>query len=70
MTTYQSTPTQAQTPARPLKDSIRDMVQLQRNYQVSDELFWKIFDARVLLDQRIDVHALLANTTAIHPIVH
>lgn len=40
-----------------LKDSIRDMVQLQRDYQLSDELFWEIFNARVLLNEQIDVDA-------------
>ncbi|WP_338870616.1 hypothetical protein WBJ53_23225 [Spirosoma sp. SC4-14] len=40
-----------------LKDSIRDMVQLQRDYQLSDELFWEIFNARVLLNEQIDVNA-------------
>ncbi len=38
----------------PLKESIRDMLYLQRHYQISDELFWEIFDNRVLLNQPID----------------
>ncbi|WP_232073970.1 hypothetical protein [Spirosoma aureum] len=42
-----------------LKESIRDMVQLQRNYQLSDELFWEIFNERVLLDKQIDVNAFV-----------
>jgi hypothetical protein len=38
-----------------LKESIRDMIRLQRDYQLSDELFWEIFNARVLLNEHIDV---------------
>ena len=39
----------------PLKDSIRDMMQLQENYHLPDELFWEIFNTRVLMNQDIDV---------------
>ena len=45
----------AQTPAGQLKESIRDMIRLQRDYQLSDELFWEIFNTRVLLNEQIDV---------------
>lgn len=47
------TPTQAPL----LKDSIRDMLRLQQACQIPDELFWEIFNARVLLEQPIDVTA-------------
>ena len=40
-----------------LKDSIRDMIRLQQDHQVPDELFWEIFNARVLMNQPIDVNA-------------
>ena len=38
-----------------LKDSIRDLIRIEREYQLSDELFWEVFNARVLLDQPIDL---------------
>lgn len=44
-----------------LKESIRDMIRLQRDYQLSDELFWEIFNARVLLNERIDVDAFVTD---------
>ncbi|WP_020600584.1 hypothetical protein [Spirosoma panaciterrae] len=50
---------QVQTPVGQLKDSIRDMIRLQRDYHLSDELFWEIFNARVLLNEQIDVNAFL-----------
>ena len=31
------------------------MIRLQREYELSDELFWEIFNARVLLNEQIDV---------------
>lgn len=43
----------------PLKDSIRDMIRLQKDYQLSDELFWEIFNTRVLLNEAIDVNAFV-----------
>ncbi|GAB4028282.1 hypothetical protein [Spirosoma gilvum] len=50
---------QVQTPVGQLKDSIRDMIRLQRDYHLSDELFWEIFNTRVLLNEQIDVNAFL-----------
>jgi hypothetical protein len=38
-----------------LKDSIRDMLDLQNQYQLSDELFWEVFNNRVLLNRPINV---------------
>jgi len=57
MENYQSSASPMQPQVNQLKDSIRDMVQLQRDYQLSDELFWEIFNARVLLNEQIDVDA-------------
>ncbi|QHV99653.1 hypothetical protein [Spirosoma endbachense] len=59
MENYQSRTYQVQPQVGELKESIRDMVQLQRNYQLSDELFWEIFNERVLLDKQIDVNAFV-----------
>lgn len=42
-----------------LKDSIRDMIQLQQEYQLSDELFWEIFNTRVLLNEDVNVDDFL-----------
>lgn len=55
MATYQTSAYRPQIPAIQLKDSIRDMIRLQREYELSDELFWEVFNARVLLNERIDV---------------
>lgn len=56
----QATPRQAApVPTAPLKESIRDMIRLQKEYQLSDELFWEIFNARVLLNEQIDVNAFV-----------
>lgn len=44
-----------------LKESIRDMIRLQKDYQLSDELFWEIFNTRVLLNEHIDVDAFLTD---------
>ena len=55
METAQYSAYQVQMPVQPLKESIRDMVRLQRDYQISDELFWEIFNARVLLNEQIDI---------------
>ncbi|GAA4419856.1 hypothetical protein GCM10023187_54590 [Nibrella viscosa] len=43
----------------PLKDSIRDMIRLQRDYDLSDELFWEVFNNRVLLNKKINVEEFL-----------
>lgn len=43
-----------------LKESIRDMIRLQRDYQLSDELFWEIFNARVLLNESVNVDDFLS----------
>lgn len=40
-----------------LKDSIRDMIRLQQNHHVPDELFWEIFNVRVLLNEEVDMDA-------------
>lgn len=44
---------------RELKQSIRDMIRLQTNYQLSDELFWEVFNTRVLLNQDVNVDAFI-----------
>ncbi|MVM38633.1 hypothetical protein GO730_15535 [Spirosoma sp. HMF3257] len=64
MENYQSLASQVQTPVGQLKDSIRDMIRLQRDYQLSDELFWEVFNARVLLNEQIDVNAFLSDLNA------
>ncbi|QJW88757.1 hypothetical protein HNV11_04855 [Spirosoma taeanense] len=56
MENYQPQTSQPQASVGPLKESIRDMVRLQRDYQLSDELFWEIFNARVLLNEQIDIN--------------
>ena len=58
MKNYQPTPAWAPTQSPPLKDSIRDMIRLQQDHYVPDELFWELFNARVLLNEPIDVDAL------------
>lgn len=55
METAQLRAYQVQMPVQPIKESIRDMVRLQRNCQISDELFWEVFNARVLLNEQIDI---------------
>ena len=47
--------TESRPASLPLKDSIRDMIQLQQEYQLSDELFWEIFNTRVLLNEDVNV---------------
>jgi hypothetical protein len=42
-----------------VKESIRDLAQLQRTYDPSDEVFWTFFNARVLLNQPIEVDAFV-----------
>ena len=61
MENYQSRAYQVHTPVNQLKESIRDMVRLQRDYQISDELFWEIFNARVLLNEQLDVNGFLSD---------
>lgn len=63
MEPYQSLTARTQPPIDPLKDSIRDMIRLQRDYQISDELFWEIFNVRVLLNEQIDVNAFVHGLT-------
>lgn len=58
MENQQPSPAWAPTPAPLLKDSIRDMIRLQQAHQIPDELYWEIFNTRVLLNQPIDVNAL------------
>ncbi|GAB3801793.1 hypothetical protein GCM10028819_29770 [Spirosoma humi] len=53
---------EAQAPIGQLKESTRDMIRLQRDYQLSDELFWEIFNARVLLNERIDIDAFITDS--------
>jgi hypothetical protein len=38
-----------------LKESICDLVHLQQTYDPSDEVFWAFFNARVLLNQPLNV---------------
>lgn len=57
MENRQPSPAWTSTQAPILKDSIRDMIRLQQDHQVPDELFWEIFNARVLLNEQIDVSA-------------
>ena len=63
MATHQASVSRSQQPVDQLKDSIRDMVQVQRDYQLSDELFWEVFDARVLLNENINIHEFLKGTS-------
>lgn len=44
-----------------IKESIQDMIRIQRDYPLSDELFWQIFNIRVLLNEPIDINAFLRN---------
>lgn len=59
METYQPLTSQVQVPIGHLKESIRDMIRLQRDYQISDEMFWEIFNARVLLNEHLDLDRFL-----------
>ncbi|GAB3560474.1 hypothetical protein [Spirosoma fluminis] len=56
METYQPMTARSAITTAPLKESIRDMIRLQRDYELSDELFWEVFNARVLLNEQIDVN--------------
>ncbi|WP_236648906.1 MULTISPECIES: hypothetical protein [Spirosoma] len=62
--TFQSSDQPMAMPAVPLKESIRDMIRLQKDYQLSDELFWEIFNTRVLLNESIDVNAFIHELNA------
>ncbi|UHG92719.1 hypothetical protein [Spirosoma oryzicola] len=62
MENYQPRASQVQPLVGQLKESIRDMVQLQRDYQLPDELFWEIFNTRVLLNEQIDMNALIGDS--------
>lgn len=42
-------------PALPLKASIRDIMRVQQQYNLPDELFWEVFNIRVLLNEDIDM---------------
>ena len=59
MELYQPHKARSAVPSLPLKESIRDMMRLQQDYRISDELFWEIFNARVLLNEQIDVNAFV-----------
>jgi hypothetical protein len=45
-----------------LKQSILDLVQLQRTYDPSDEVLWAFFNARVLLNQPVSVDDFVRET--------
>jgi hypothetical protein len=66
MGNYQSRAYPEQPQVGQLKESLRDMVQLQRDYQLSDELFWEIFNTRVLLNEQIDVNAYVRDLNLSH----
>jgi uncharacterized protein YdhG (YjbR/CyaY superfamily) len=51
------TPIWASTHTSMLKESIRDMIRLQQEHQVPDELFWEIFNVRVLLNEQVDMNS-------------
>lgn len=57
MENHQPSSAWASTQAPILKDSIRDMIRLPQAPQIPDELYWEIFNARVLLNEPIDVNA-------------
>ncbi|AUD02559.1 hypothetical protein [Spirosoma pollinicola] len=61
MKTPQLRSTEGPTPTDQLKASIRDMIRLQRDYQISDELFWEIFNTRVLLNEQIDIDEFICD---------
>ena len=37
------------------------MIRLQRDYKLSDELFWEVFNTRVLLNEQMDVNEFLSD---------
>jgi hypothetical protein len=55
MKQYRSTNSHSSLLFSQLKESIRDMLRLQCDYQLSDELFWEAFDNRVLLNRPLNV---------------
>ncbi|MBC8152106.1 MAG: hypothetical protein H7Z72_04275 [Bacteroidetes bacterium] len=57
MTIYQPSAHRPQLPT--VKASIRDMIRLQREYELPDELFWEVFNTRVLLDEPIDMDTFI-----------
>ncbi|MFD2932956.1 hypothetical protein [Spirosoma flavum] len=61
METAQFRTYEVQIPVVQLKESTRDMVRLQRDYQLSDELFWEIFNARVLLNEPINIDEFISD---------
>lgn len=60
MKNQQPSPVRASTQAPLLKDSIRDMIRLQQDHHIPDELFWELFNTRVLLNEPIDVDAFFS----------
>lgn len=60
MEQYQSANSHASLLYGQLKESMRDMLRLQCDYQLSDELFWEAFDNRVLLDIPLNVNLYAA----------
>lgn len=46
-------------PALPLKASIRDIIRVQQQYNLPDELFWEVFNTRVLLNEEIDMNGFI-----------
>ena len=46
----------------PLKASIQDLVRLYQYYDPSDEVLWAFFNARVLMDQPIEVDDFILQT--------
>lgn len=60
MENYQSFNSQSSSTFGQIKESIRDMIRLQRDYQLSDELFWEAFDSRVLLNMPLNLNLYAA----------
>ncbi len=50
-----------------VKESIRDMIRVQSAYQLPDEVFWDIFNRRVLMNERIDVDDYVLHSYGIKP---
>ncbi|RYF65888.1 MAG: hypothetical protein EOO39_24045 [Cytophagaceae bacterium] len=48
--------------ATPLKASIQDLARLHRFYDPSDEMLWAFFNARVLMNQPIEVDDFVLQT--------
>lgn len=62
MENYQSSNSQPSSRFGQVKESIRDMIRLQRDYQLSDELFWEAFDSRVLRNRPLNLTQYAAMT--------